>query len=117
MAASPVPAKKRQARPERRPGRQPTRTCVACRSAGSKRDLVRLVRGSDGTLAVDESGRAPGRGAYLGPQRACWQQALRTNQLGNALRMTVSPSDRQLLDRHANRLPGDPCPHLERDQT
>ena len=113
MAASPVPTNKRRSRP----GRQPTRTCVACRNAGSKRDLVRLVRTSGGALAVDESGRAPGRGAYLGPQRACWQQALRTNQLGAALRMTVGPGDRELLDRHANQLPGDPCPHLERDQT
>ena len=91
------------------------RTCVACRNELSKRDLVRLIRTSDKELAVDEDGHAPGRGAYLGPKRACWQQALLTDRLGTALRITIGTSDLELLERHANRLPHDPCPHLERD--
>jgi len=49
-----------------------------------KAELVRLVRGSDGTAAVDRSGVAPGRGAYLCPSGECLARGLR--RIGGALR-------------------------------
>ena len=46
--------------PKRR--HEPRRTCVACRQEGSKDELIRLVRSGE-AVAVDPTGRAPGRGA------------------------------------------------------
>ena len=43
----------------------PLRTCVVCRSRYPKRELLRLVRTSVETVAVDETGKKPGRGAYV----------------------------------------------------
>ncbi|HUG47487.1 MAG TPA: YlxR family protein, partial [Candidatus Limnocylindria bacterium] len=37
-------------------------TCVACRTERQKRDLLRIVRAPDGTVMIDRSGRAAGRG-------------------------------------------------------
>ena len=51
------------------PRRLPERSCVACRTTRPKRELVRVVRAPDGSVAVDATGRAPGRGAYLLPGR------------------------------------------------
>jgi len=45
----------------------PQRTCVACRTARAKRELVRVVRSPTGELSVDLRGKASGRGAYLDP--------------------------------------------------
>ena len=42
----------------------PQRTCVACREVNEKRSLIRIVRGPEG-VAVDKTGKMPGRGAYL----------------------------------------------------
>jgi predicted RNA-binding protein YlxR (DUF448 family) len=48
----------------------PVRTCVGCGQRRPKEALMRIVM-VDGALTVDESGRLPGRGAYLCPEAAC----------------------------------------------
>jgi uncharacterized protein len=68
----------------------PVRTCVACRQEGLKADLVRLVRSGDGSVAVDRSGHAPGRGAYLHRNPACVEAARKRRQLERSLGGTVA---------------------------
>ena len=43
----------------------PQRTCVACRQARPKRELIRLVRTADSGVEIDRQGKTAGRGAYL----------------------------------------------------
>ena len=50
----------------------PQRMCVACRQSQDKRSLIRLVRTPEGVF-VDETGKLPGRGAYLHSDPSCWQ--------------------------------------------
>ena len=57
--------------PKRRPEHQPERTCAVCRSVHPKREMTRVVRGADGSVAVDPSGKAPGRGTYVCDQASC----------------------------------------------
>lgn len=68
---------------------EPTRTCVACRGQAGKPALVRVARQPDGSVAVDTSGRAPGRGAYLHRDAACVEAARRRRSLERALRTAV----------------------------
>ena len=56
---------------KRRPEHQPLRTCAVCREVRPKRSMSRLVRRSDGSVAVDPTGKMPGRGTYLCDQAAC----------------------------------------------
>jgi uncharacterized protein len=65
---------------------------VACRTPRPKRDLLRIVRDPSGTVAIDMSARANGRGAYLCRDGACWQQAVRRRVLEHALKVTLPPS-------------------------
>ena len=81
----------------------PQRTCVGCRSASSKREFVRVVRTPEGTVEVDESARRNGRGAYLCAQATCWQEALKRDRLGRALRTTISTEDAAALRHYAER--------------
>ena len=69
--------------------REPVRTCVGCREEAGKRGLIRLVRGPDGGVSADRTGRAPGRGAYLHAEQACLEQARRRRALERALRGPV----------------------------
>ena len=73
----------------------PQRTCIACRTVGGKRGLIRLVRQPDGTVAVDETGRLPGRGAYLCCKAECWQQG--AAKLDYALKTKLSAADKEKL--------------------
>ena len=66
-----------------------TRTCAACGRASSKGDLVRFVRRADGSVACDPTGRQPGRGAYLCPDRACFEAARKRRALERALRTSI----------------------------
>ncbi len=69
----------------------PQRTCVACRSIGDKRDLVRLVRKPGGEVIVDRTGRLSGRGAYLCRSQKCWQSGF--GRLEQALRTRITPEN------------------------
>jgi len=74
----------------------PQRTCVACRRTGDQRTFVRLVRAADGTVEVDERGRAPGRGAYLCREVACWERGAK-GALNGALRTTIDATNRAAI--------------------
>jgi predicted RNA-binding protein YlxR (DUF448 family) len=89
---TPHPAAKKRGQPA--PARRvPQRTCVGCRTVLPKRQLVRLVRGADGMVRVDPTGKAQGRGAYLHDRRSCWQKALTGHALEQALKVTLTEAN------------------------
>jgi len=75
----------------------PQRTCIACRKTGVKRDLVRLVNVPGVEVVVDPTGKKAGRGAYLCLSRACWDNALKTGRLAQALRTEINPDNKARL--------------------
>ena len=74
--------------------------CVSCRETSAKRGLLRIVRGADGQVRIDPTGKAPGRGAYLCGAKECLKEALKGKKLGKALRCQI-PAEliRELQDR------------------
>jgi predicted RNA-binding protein YlxR (DUF448 family) len=82
----------------------PERTCIACRTKRSKRDLVRVVNVPSEGVIVDETGKKNGRGAYLCRQYACWSQALKRGMLTRALRTALSPEEITILQTFASSL-------------
>ena len=71
----------------------PQRTCVACRRVRAKREMMRLVRTPKGSVEIDATGKKEGRGAYICPDRACWEKALKGKQLEHALKGTIMKDD------------------------
>jgi predicted RNA-binding protein YlxR (DUF448 family) len=53
--------------------------------------MTRVVRRSDGTVAVDLSGRAPGRGTYICDDPACHEPARLSVAIKRALDTNVEP--------------------------
>ena len=74
----------------------PQRQCMGCRERKNKRELIRVVRGTDGTVSLDFSGKAQGRGAYLCPDPACLKQAIRSKSLDRSL---DTPIPQEVYDR------------------
>lgn len=105
MATHKPPPAGRKRRPQPRP--VPQRTCVGCRTVQPKRQLVRLVRLADGSVAIDPTGKAAGRGAYLHDRAECWRQALRNRALDQALRITLTEADRDRLLSHGDQYQND----------
>jgi predicted RNA-binding protein YlxR (DUF448 family) len=84
--------------------RPPQRTCIACRQVKEKNDLIRLVSRENGIVEIDVFGKKPGRGAYLCPQKNCWELALRKNRLDYALRTRLRDDSRQTLRNYIHDL-------------
>ncbi len=85
-------------RPSAAPSKHvPQRTCIACRKTGVKRELVRLVNVPGVAVVVDPTGKKSGRGAYLCQSRVCWENALKTGRLAQALRTEISPDTKAKL--------------------
>ena len=89
----------------RRRKHAPQRTCVACRQVRTKRDLVRVVRTSEGAVVLDETGKQSGRGAYLCRQRSCWEKALSRQDLHRALKVKLTVDAESMLRAYAAELP------------
>jgi predicted RNA-binding protein YlxR (DUF448 family) len=85
----------------------PQRTCLGCRGVKAKQQLVRLVRDREGHIEIDTTGRKAGRGAYICPDLACWEKALKGRQLERSLRGNLTPADRAgLLERAEDLIKG-----------
>jgi predicted RNA-binding protein YlxR (DUF448 family) len=100
MAAENIAASRPRAR-RASPRRVPQRTCVGCRSVLPKRQLVRLVRTADGEVVLDPTGKAAGRGAYLHDRRECWDKALSSRALDQALKVNLTEAVRARLRDHS----------------
>ncbi|HVK05710.1 MAG TPA: YlxR family protein [Armatimonadaceae bacterium] len=76
----------------------PVRTCVACRTTGGKRGLLRVVRlpGGEG-LVLDPTGKRSGRGAYVCPSAECVALALKQKRLERSLKTPVPPEVAEAL--------------------
>jgi predicted RNA-binding protein YlxR (DUF448 family) len=94
----------RMGKKSRRRKHIPQRTCIACRTVRSKRELVRIVRTPEGMVVVDETGKRNGRGAYLCHQRDCWETALARRQLEQALKVTLTDETEAQLRKYAETL-------------
>jgi predicted RNA-binding protein YlxR (DUF448 family) len=67
------------------------RTCVGCRRTSSPAELVRIVTGPDGVLAV---GPGPGRGAWLCVDSpTCFDQAIRRRALARGLHRQIQDDE------------------------
>jgi predicted RNA-binding protein YlxR (DUF448 family) len=69
-----------------------------------KRELVRVVRGPDGVVFWDATGKRPGRGAYVCDNAACLEQALKTKRLERSLETSLGADVMETL-RAAVRAP------------
>ena len=69
----------------------PQRTCIGCRKKRPKVTLLRLVRGADGRVLVDDGGRAEGRGAYVCLDSGCLGKAFSAGRLGHAFKRPSEP--------------------------
>ena len=82
--------------PKRHPDHVPMRTCAVCRQPHAKREMTRVVRGLDGTVAIDPSGKAAGRGTYVCDDPACHDSERLAAAVQHALSATVAPGALEL---------------------
>lgn len=66
----------------------PMRTCIACRTARPKKELVRVVKFND-DIKLDLTGKANGRGAYVCADKECIAKLKKQKMLNRAFSCQV----------------------------
>ena len=79
----------------------PMRMCVGCREMKPKMELIRVVKPQEGDCALDLTGNAPGRGAYVCASVECLKKAQKTRALERALDAKI---DEDVFSQLASRL-------------
>ena len=67
----------------------PQRQCMGCRERKPKRDMIRIVRGTDGVVSLDFGGKMNGRGAYICPNMECLKRVRKSKALDRSLEVTI----------------------------
>ena len=67
----------------------PQRQCMGCRERKAKREMIRVVRMTDGNVNLDFGGKMNGRGAYICPNPDCLKKAQRSKALERSLEVEI----------------------------
>lgn len=70
----------------------PMRQCVGCHNMVSKREMIRVIKTSDGQIMLDATGKKNGRGAYICNSRECLEKAIKSRSLERSLKASI-PSE------------------------
>ena len=63
----------------------PQRQCLGCNEHKPKIELMRVVRGADGTISLDLTGKKSGRGAYICRDVECLRRARKSRRIDKNL--------------------------------
>ncbi len=73
------------------------RSCIACRGARPRGELLRLVCDPQGKIYVDRDLRAPGRGAHLCYSARCLEAAIQRKAFNRAFQRNIQAFDLETL--------------------
>ena len=77
----------------------PQRQCMGCRERMDKKDLIRVVRTTEGHVQLDFSGKLNGRGAYICPKADCLKKARKSKALDRSLEVPIPEEVYDRLER------------------
>ncbi len=67
----------------------PLRRCTGCQEMKNKKEMLRILRTSEGEIVLDTTGRKNGRGAYVCCSMECFEKAVRSRGLERSLKEKV----------------------------
>ena len=68
---------------------KPERTCMVCRTKTDRNNLIRVVRGVDGSISIDKTQKVNGRGMYICNTQECISKAIKTRAVSRAFKKDV----------------------------
>ena len=65
--------------------------CLGCGEMLPKRELIRVVKSSEGEISLDVTGKKPGRGAYVCKKSECFAKMRKSRRLESKLAGAIPP--------------------------
>ena len=82
----------------------PQRQCIGCGEMKNKKDLIRILKGTDQEISIDATGRKDGRGAYLCPSMECLKKARKNKGLERSFKMAIPGEIYDSLEKEMEQL-------------
>lgn len=67
----------------------PMRQCVGCGEMKSKKEMMRVLKTTEGPIVLDLTGKKNGRGAYLCKQESCLLKARKSKGLERSFKISI----------------------------
>ena len=64
--------------------------CIACRQMQPKGSLIKVVKSPLGTVAIDDTYKLPGRGAYICKESQCIEKAIKKRLLNKSFSANIA---------------------------
>lgn len=75
------------------------RKCISCHEHSDKSEMLRVVKTPDGSIALDESKNANGRGVWIHNSADCKAKAVKRKLLNSAFKTCVSEEVYEQLEK------------------
>lgn len=82
----------------------PQRQCIGCGEMKNKKDLIRILKGTDQEISIDATGIKNGRGAYLCPSMECLKKARKNKGLERSFKMAIPGEIYDSLEKEMEQL-------------
>ena len=75
------------------------RKCVGCQEMKSKKEMIRVIRTSEGEFLLDATGKKNGRGAYICPSKNCLEKAVKNKGLERSFKQSIPREVYEALEK------------------
>ncbi len=66
------------------------RRCIGCYESKPKKELIRIVKKTEGEIVLDITGKENGRGAYLCDNAKCLERVIKAKKLNKEFEMEIN---------------------------
>ena len=77
----------------------PMRKCTGCQEMKNKKEMIRVVRTTEGEIVLDTTGKKNGRGAYICLSSECLEKAIKNKGLERSLKVSIPQTVYDILKR------------------
>ena len=77
----------------------PMRQCIGCGEMKPKKEMIRVIKTAEDEIILDTTGRKIGRGAYICPESACLQKAIKCKGLERSFKMPIPKDVYEMLTK------------------
>lgn len=76
----------------------PLRMCLGCNEMKPKKEMIRIVKSSEGEISLDFTGKKSGRGAYICRSRECFDKARKARRFEKSLSCKIDDSVYEVME-------------------
>ena len=82
----------------------PMRKCVGCGEMKSKKEMMRVLKTTEGEFVLDATGKKNGRGAYLCFSKECLEKAVKSKGLERSFQQSIPKEVFEKLEKEMESL-------------